>query len=248
MPYTPRHKTDRPSVAGRRAMGAVMASATTVGAGLAAAAHAKADTPWNVWDRVATCESGNNWSIDTGNSFYGGLQFTTSTWQAFGGTKFASSAQYATRDQQIYVAQATLRVQGPGAWPVCSKKGGLTRANGLAVRVDVGGSTPAPKPTPQPTPPSRGNHRALVLDGIVGPLTTASTQHWLGIRQDGADHFTRSTVIALQARLGVYRDGVIGPITTRALQRYVGATQDGAANLNGRTVVALQSYLNSKGM
>ena len=235
-------------------MGAVMASATTVGAGLAAAAHAKADTPWNVWDRVATCESGNNWSIDTGNSFYGGLQFTTSTWQAFGGTKFASSAQYATRDQQIYVAQATLRVQGPGAWPVCSKKAGLTRANGLAVGADLG-SSPAPsaaaKPKPSTQPAvqvSRGGNRPLVLDGIVGPLTTASTQHWLGIRQDGANHLTPSTVIALQARLGVYRDGVIGPITTRALQHYLGATEDGATQLNGRTVVALQSYLNSKGM
>lgn len=228
-------------------MGAVLASATTVGAGLAAAAHAKADTPWNVWDRVATCESGNNWAINTGNGFSGGLQFTPSTWRAFGGAKFASSAQYATRDQQIYVAQATLRVQGPGAWPVCSKKGGLTRANGLAVQVDLGGSA-KPKPKPTPAPPSRGDHRPLVLDGIVGPLTTASTQHWLGVRQDGASHLTRSTVIALQARVGVYRDGIIGPVTTRAVQRYLGVHQDGASQLNGRTVVALQNYLNSKGM
>lgn len=227
-------------------MGAVMASATTVGAGLAAAAHAKAASPWNVWDRVATCESGNNWSINTGNGFSGGLQFTQSTWQAFGGGRFASNAQYATRDQQIYVAQATLRVQGPGAWPVCSKKAGLTRANGLAVSVNPG-SRPTPKPKPTP-PPSRGNNRALVLDGIVGPLTTASTQHWLGVRQDGASHLTRNTVIALQSRLGVYRDGVVGPVTTRALQRYLGVAQDGASHLNGRTVVALQGYLNSKGM
>lgn len=226
-----------------------MASATTVGAGLATAAHAKADTPSNVWDRVATCESGNNWSIDTGNSFYGGLQFTTTTWQGFGGGKFASSAQYATRDQQIYVAQATLRVQGPGAWPVCSKKAGLTRANGLAVNVDLGGSTaPAPKPAPSPAPASRGGNRALVLDGIVGPLTTASTQHWLGVPQDGASHLSPSTVMALQARLGVYRDGVIGPITTSAMQRYLGVPRDGASHLDYRTVVALQSYLNSKGL
>ncbi|MBB2892763.1 transglycosylase family protein [Flexivirga oryzae] len=225
-------------------MGAVMASAASVGAGLAGAGQAKAQSPWNVWDRVATCESGNNWAINTGNGFYGGLQFTKSTWLAFGGGKYASSAQYATRDQQIYVAQATLRVQGPGAWPVCSKRAGLTRANGLAVKVDPG--TPNPTPTP---PPSRGSgHRALVLDGIIGPLTTASTQHWLGIRQDGASHFTRSTIIALQARVGVYRDGVVGPITTAALQRYLGISQDGASHFNHRTVVALQSYLNAKGM
>ena len=87
-----------------------------------------------------------------------------------------------------------------------------------------------------------------MLDGIIGPLTTASTQHWLGIRQDGASHFTRSTIIALQARVGVYRDGVVGPITTAALQRYLGISQDGASHFNHRTVVALQSYLNAKGM
>lgn len=227
-------------------MGAVMASATTVGAGLAAAGHAKADTPWNVWDRVASCESSNNWSIDSGNSFYGGLQFTKSTWQGFGGGRFASSAQYATRDQQIYVAQATLRVQGPGAWPVCSKKAGLTRANGLAVRVDLG-SNPAPNPNPTP-PPSRGQHRALVLDGIVGPLTTASTQHWLGIRQDGAMRYNARTIIALQARLGVHQDGVMGPVTTAAVQRFLGVPRDGASHLNYRTAVAMQAYLNSRGM
>lgn len=230
-------------------MGAVMASATAAGAGLATAAHAKADTPWNVWDRVASCESGNNWSINTGNGFSGGLQFTQSTWQAFGGGRFASSAQYATRDQQIYVAQATLRVQGPGAWPVCSKRAGLTRSNGLAVGVDLGGARQAPRPAPQPAPPaSRGGHRPLVLDGIVGPLTTASTQHWLGVRQDGANHYTSQTVLALQARLGVHQDGIIGPVTTAAMQRYLGIAQDGASHFNGRTVVALQGYLNSKGL
>lgn len=231
-------------------MGAAMASAATVGAGFAGAAHAKASTPYNVWDRVASCESSGNWSINTGNSFHGGLQFTHSTWQAFGGGKFASNAEFATRDQQIYVAQATLRAQGPGAWPVCSKRAGLTRANGLAVRVDLGASgKPAPKPTPKPAPPtSRSGHRALVIDGIIGPLTTASTQHWLGVRQDGAYRLNPRTIVALQARLGVHQDGIVGPVTTRAMQRYLGISQDGASHFNYRTAVALQHYLNSKGM
>ena len=83
-----------------------------------------------VWDRVAQCESSGNWSINTGNGFYGGLQFTTSTWRAFGGTAYAPNAHQATKAQQIAVAQRTLAVQGPGAWPVCSKKAGLTKANG----------------------------------------------------------------------------------------------------------------------
>jgi hypothetical protein len=218
-----------------------MASAASVGAGLAAAGTAKAQSPSNVWDRVASCESTSNWHINSGNGFYGGLQFTKSTWLAFGGGKFAASAQYATRDQQIYVAQATLRTQGPGAWPVCSQRAGLTRANGLAVRVSPGSSNPAP-------PVSRSGHRPLVLDGIIGPLTTASTQHWLGVRHDGANHLTPRTVVALQARLGVHQDGVAGPVTTAALQRYLGIARDGASHFNGRTAVALQSYLNSKGM
>ena len=85
-----------------------------------------------VWDRVAQCESSGNWSINTGNGFYGGLQFTTSTWRAFGGTAYAPNAHQATKAQQIAVAQRTLAVQGPGAWPVCSKKAGLTKANGGA--------------------------------------------------------------------------------------------------------------------
>lgn len=71
------------------------------------------------WDEVAQCESGGNWSINTGNGFFGGLQFTPSTWAAFGGTQYASSAHQATKAQQIAVAEKVLASQGPGAWPSC---------------------------------------------------------------------------------------------------------------------------------
>ncbi|TWE11643.1 transglycosylase family protein [Rudaeicoccus suwonensis] len=255
MRYAPRHKVDRPSAIGRRTVGVMMASAATVGAGLSTASHAKADTPWNVWDRVATCESGNNWSINTGNGFYGGLQFTQQTWLAFGGGQYASSAQYATRDQQILVAQATLRAQGPGAWPVCSVRAGLTRANGLAVVVGGGTSTPTPTPTPAPTPkptptPTKPvtSSGALVIDGIPGPLTTRAAQQWLGVRQDGASWLPAdyNTVVALQAKVGVTRDGIIGPVTTAALQRYLGMPRNGASSIQGTTAMALQRFLNSR--
>jgi hypothetical protein len=73
------------------------------------------------WDAVARCESGGNWSIDTGNGFYGGLQFTPSTWLAFGGADVAPRADLATRDQQIAVAERVLAEQGPGAWPTCGR-------------------------------------------------------------------------------------------------------------------------------
>jgi nucleoid-associated protein YgaU len=75
----------------------------------------------NDWDAVAQCESSGNWAINTGNGYYGGLQFSSSTWAAFGGHEYASNAHLATKAQQIAVAERTLDVQGPGAWPSCGK-------------------------------------------------------------------------------------------------------------------------------
>ena len=76
----------------------------------------------SVWDRIAQCESGGNWHINTGNGFYGGLQFTLSTWRGYGGT---GMPQDASREQQIAVAQRVQAAQGWGAWPVCSRKAGV---------------------------------------------------------------------------------------------------------------------------
>jgi murein DD-endopeptidase MepM/ murein hydrolase activator NlpD len=82
----------------------------------------------SVWDKVAKCESTNNWSINTGNGYYGGLQFTQSTWEAYGGLKYAARADLATKSEQIAVAEKVLADprQGAGAWPVCSAQAGLT--------------------------------------------------------------------------------------------------------------------------
>lgn len=80
----------------------------------------------SVWDDIAMCESSGDWHINTGNSFYGGLQFWQPTWELFGGLKYAKRADLATPDQQIAVAEAVLRVQGWGAWPACSKRLGLS--------------------------------------------------------------------------------------------------------------------------
>ncbi|GAA1480849.1 transglycosylase family protein [Gordonia sinesedis] len=82
-----------------------------------ATATASADTGHN-WDAVAQCESGGNWSINTGNGYEGGLQFSPSTWAANGGT---GSAADASREEQIRVAENVLATQGPGAWPVCGQ-------------------------------------------------------------------------------------------------------------------------------
>lgn len=79
----------------------------------------------SVWDSIAACESGNNWAINTGNGFYGGLQFTQSTWAAYGGLAYASRADLATREQQIDVASRVQAGQGWGAWPACTAKLGI---------------------------------------------------------------------------------------------------------------------------
>ncbi|MEU3255293.1 transglycosylase family protein [Streptomyces sp. NPDC006997] len=78
------------------------------------------------WDCVADCESGGRWDVNTGNGFYGGLQFWQPTWREFGGLKYAPRADLATREQQIAVASEVLAVQGWEAWPVCSKRYGLS--------------------------------------------------------------------------------------------------------------------------
>jgi hypothetical protein len=73
------------------------------------------------WDAVARCESGGNWSINTGNGYYGGLQFSQSTWTAFGGAAYAPRADLASKSQQIAVAERVLASQGAGAWPTCGR-------------------------------------------------------------------------------------------------------------------------------
>ncbi len=78
----------------------------------------------SIWDRIAACESGGNWAINTGNGYYGGLQFTSSTWLGYGGGAYASRADLASRDQQIAIAPKVQASQGWGAWPVCSAKAG----------------------------------------------------------------------------------------------------------------------------
>jgi len=88
------------------------------------------------WDAVAQCESGGNWSINTGNGYYGGLQFSQSSWAAAGGLKYAPRADLATKAQQIATAERLLAMQGPGAWG-CAGAGNL-RNDGVTPRVDTG--------------------------------------------------------------------------------------------------------------
>ncbi|MEV6550177.1 transglycosylase family protein [Streptomyces sp. NPDC051597] len=162
-------KHRRPSKAVR-----VVTLAGVTGAAVAAplmAAGSASAASVSTWDAVAQCESGGNWSINTGNGYYGGLQFSQSSWAAAGGTQYASRADLASKGQQIATAEKLLAMQGPGAWS-CAGAGNLT-AGGSAADVDTSGSpaTPekaapkkaAPKAAPAPqresAPASRGESR-----------------------------------------------------------------------------------------
>jgi resuscitation-promoting factor RpfA len=145
MSYTPRHAAEKPRRAWARAaatFGAVTAVAATPMLVSAPAGAASGET----WDRLAECESGGNWQISTGNGYYGGLQFSQSTWEAFGGTQYASRADQASRGQQIATAEKVLDAQGWGAWPACSAELGLGEAEAAGspgVDTSTGGGTAA---------------------------------------------------------------------------------------------------------
>ncbi|MEU6332214.1 transglycosylase family protein [Streptomyces sp. NPDC047049] len=86
--------------------------------------HACAADHWP-WGCLAECESSGDWHVNTGNTFYGGLQFWQPTWEAFGGLDFAERADLATRKEQIKIAKRVQAAQGWGAWPVCARRYGL---------------------------------------------------------------------------------------------------------------------------
>jgi hypothetical protein len=117
-----RHR--KPSTNGRKvglATVPLVAVIPLVGAPAASAATT------STWDRLARCESGGNWHINTGNGYYGGLQFNAGTWRAYGGAKYASLPHRATKSEQITVAERLLDARGWSPWPACSRRLGLDR-------------------------------------------------------------------------------------------------------------------------
>ncbi|WP_033295348.1 transglycosylase family protein [Amycolatopsis jejuensis] len=152
MSYRGKH---RKMSAATRTIARVAVAGIAVGAPFAIAATPASATNW---DAIAQCESGGNWSTSTGNGYYGGLQFSQSTWKAYGGSGSASGA---SREQQIAVAERVLQGQGIGAWPVCGKKGGSSasahkatpqKSTKPAAKKQV--TTPKKQVTPQVTKPA----------------------------------------------------------------------------------------------
>jgi nucleoid-associated protein YgaU len=168
----------RTSTLARRALLTAGAAAVSVGV-LAGPASAAAP---NDWDAVAQCESSGNWSINTGNGYYGGLQFSAGTWAAFGGLEFAPRADLATKEQQIAVAERTLDVQGPGAWPTCGKALDPSAP-------EAGAPAAAPAPAPAPAPAAGGATHTVVAGDTLGKV---AQQHgvaggWQALHAANAD-------------------------------------------------------------
>ncbi len=120
-----------------RALRGGLAAVALTGAGVAMVGTPANAADTATWDALAECESGGDWGINTGNGFSGGLQFTPSTWAAFGGS---GSPENASKAEQIAVAEKVQATQGWGAWPACSAKLGLSG----------GGGAPAPAPAEAP--------------------------------------------------------------------------------------------------
>jgi resuscitation-promoting factor RpfA len=158
-----------------RGIAKVALAGAIVGAPMAiAAAPAQAAQPAHSvnWDAIAQCESGGNWNINTGNGYQGGLQFSQSTWKAYGGTGSASSA---SRDQQIAVAERVAAGQGMGAWPVCSKKAGQAGATVHSSKQSTSSHKSTHKSTTttkKPTTTSKSTHTSKSAPG--GDYTVVS--------------------------------------------------------------------------
>jgi resuscitation-promoting factor RpfA len=167
-----RHR--KPTQSGISVTKVAFTGAVIGGSSLALSAQAAAATDGE-WDQVARCESGNNWAINTGNGYQGGLQFTPGTWASHGGSEYAPAANLASREQQIAVAERVLASQGRHAWPVCGT--GLSGPTPRSVvpqqaqTLDATGlngdeapppdgfqplDAPLPPPAPEAAPPAQG--------------------------------------------------------------------------------------------
>lgn len=109
----------------RKALRFVVVTALALAATLTAVGAADAATMYHPnWTKLANCESSGRWHINTGNGYYGGVQFSSSTWRAYGGRSYARQAHLASQSEQIAVARRVLASQGPYAWPACSRRTG----------------------------------------------------------------------------------------------------------------------------
>jgi resuscitation-promoting factor RpfA len=180
----------------RRLLSIVAASCLSVAGGDVFAGTAEAGVDW---DAIARCESGGNWAINTGNGYYGGLQFTLSTWRAHGGV---GNPAHAAREQQIAVAERVLKSQGIGAWPTCGK-----RAGSIAGPTHTKPAKPKARPQPSSSPIPNGQISAYtVLSGDT--LWSIAADHhvrdgWMRIYEANRDVVTDPDLIRIGQSLRI---------------------------------------------
>ena len=161
---------------GRSLLRLTVAGAVAVGASAAIAGTASA-APDDTWDALAQCESGGDWSTSTGNGYAGGLQFSPSTWSAYGGSGSASGA---SRSEQIAVAERVLAAQGWNAWPSCSKKTGASgkaetskRVNAAAEPEEKSAPKASKKAAPKAAPNAAGGY-TVAAGETLSKIATAN--------------------------------------------------------------------------
>ncbi|MFD9129918.1 transglycosylase family protein, partial [Kitasatospora sp. NPDC059571] len=177
----------------------------------------------STWDKVADCESSGNWAINTGNGYYGGLQFSQSTWLGYGGGQYAAYPHQATKQQQILIGEKVLASQGQGAWPTCGPRAGLG--------ADHADPYPSTSP-PQASAPSLGDAGSVVAeDGTQYTFTRdAANGHLQVTYLPKGGNWTTADMTAMAgtpASAGgapaafVQKDGTVGVVTANAANGHV---------------------------
>lgn len=170
-----------------------------VGTPLAVAGTANA-APDSAWDKLAQCESGGNWKINTGNGYYGGLQFNPTTWRAFGGTGMPHQA---SREQQIAVAERTLAAQGWNAWPACSRKTGVRGNEAEPTRVRASAPVESAPAAPAAPAAENGAHYTVVAGDTLGKIAAAQNVPggWQALYERNSDVLSNPNVIRIGQQL-----------------------------------------------
>lgn len=222
-----RHRAPTNGQLRRAAIAAAAAlPATVVVPGVAVAA------PESTWDRVAECESSGRWDINTGNGYYGGLQFSPQTWREFGGTGMPHEASKA---EQIAVAERTLAGQGWNAWPVCS-----IEANARADKAEPKAKVVQPATTPVP---AESDSYTVKPGDTLGKIAAPRGQSWKDLYEANKDVIEDPNMIYPGEQLDVAPRLAGAPATTPAKKVVTKAENTASAStLQTRIVASARSY------
>jgi LysM repeat protein len=185
--------------AGRSLLRLAVVGAVAAGAPLALAGTASA-APDSAWDRLAQCESGGNWNTNTGNGYYGGIQFNPTTWRAYGGKGMPHQA---SRSEQIAVAERTLAAQGWGAWPSCSRKMGLRGHAATPGKSAAPATRKAAAAKPAAAAKSSGGSYTVKRGDTLGRIAKAHGVSWKALYNANRGAISNPNALKVGTRLAV---------------------------------------------